>query len=105
MINPLSATHMERKIINQQNVLKVVINDGVLIVNLLYMETKLAVKSKDKRNKINDFTAEHSFAFKIDDNNFQLPCEKTFLVDCGAGTQIVNNEENFIDFDERFDPT
>ena len=105
MINPLSATHMERKIINQQNVLKVVINDGVLIVNLLYMETKLAVKSKDKRNKINDFTAEHSFAFKIDDNNFQLPCEKTFLGECGAGTQIVNNEENFIDFDERFDPT
>ena len=36
------ATHMERKIINRQNVLKVVINDGVLIVNLLYMETKLA---------------------------------------------------------------
>ena len=51
MINSLNATHMERKIINQQNVLKVVINDGVLIVNLLYMETKLAQNQKIKQTK------------------------------------------------------
>ena len=51
MINSLNATHVERKIINQQNVLKVVINDGVLIVNLLYMETKLAQNQKIKQTK------------------------------------------------------
>lgn len=66
---------------------------------------KTCLKSKDKTNKTNDFTDEHSFAFKIGDNSFQLPCEKTFLVDCDTGTQIFNNEENFIDFDESFDPT
>lgn len=60
--------------------------------------------SNDNANKTFDFEDEHSYAFKLKDVNFQLPCDETFLVDCGATTHIDNKEDCFIDFDESFDP-
>ena len=40
----------------------------------------------------------------LKDVNFQLPCDGTFIADCGATTHIVNKEDCFIDLDESFDP-
>ena len=64
---------------------------------------KTCRKSNDNANKIFDFEDEPSYAFQLKDVNFQLPCNGTFLVDCGATAHIVNKEDFFIDFDESFD--
>ena len=51
--------------------------------------------------------ADHSFAFKIDDNHDEYVLQvdgDSFLVDCGATTHIVNNDTNFISVDESFEP-
>ena len=39
-ISLLNARHVERKVISQQNVLKIAIRDGVVTVNLLQIMTK-----------------------------------------------------------------
>ena len=59
-------------------------------------------KPKDKVNKT---TAEHGYAFKVGDG-LQLQSSNTsFLVDCGATTHIVNHDNDFIDIDDKFDPS
>ena len=59
---------------------------------------KTCRKSNDNANMTFDFEDEHPYGF-------QLPCDGTFLFDCGATTHIVNKEDCFIDFDESFDPS
>ena len=59
----------------------------------------------DNANKTFNFEDEHSYAFQLRNVNLKLPCNGTFLVDCGATTHTVNKEDCFIDFDESFDPS
>ena len=49
---------------------------------------KTCRKSQDKTKAVDD--ALYSYAFKVIEKDFYLPCDKTFLVDCGAAAHIVN---------------
>ena len=63
------------------------------------------LKVRDKAKKAVDDNAEHSFTFKVSDDEMYLAVDnETFLVDCGATTHIVNEDENFIYVDPSFKP-
>ena len=42
--------------------------------------------------------------FKVKDNDFYLPSDESFLVDCGATTNFVNYDSDFISIDDNFNP-
>ena len=60
-------------------------------------------QNKDKAKTV-DNVQKHAYAFKIIEEQFRDTQNKTFLVDCGATTHIVNNDEHFIYIDESFNP-
>ena len=42
--------------------------------------------------------------FNVKDKDFYLPCDESFLVDCGATTHIVNYDSDFIFIVDNFNP-
>ena len=63
------------------------------------------LKDRDKAKKAVDDNAEHSFIFKVSDDEMYLAVDnETFLVDSGATTHIVNKDENFIYVGPSFKP-
>ena len=60
-------------------------------------------QSKDKAKTVNN-EQKHTYAFKINEEQFKDTQNKTFLVDCGATTHIVNNDDHFPYIDESFNP-
>ena len=63
------------------------------------------LKDRDKAKKAVDDNAEHSFIFKVSDDEMYLAVDnETFSVDCGATTHIVNKDENFIHVNPSFKP-
>ena len=62
----------------------------------------------DKTNSLQEKPEDIEFAFVIDasDNNGDLNrhCHTSFLVDCGATSHIVNDDSNFVSFDDNFKP-
>ena len=63
------------------------------------------LKDRDKVKKAVDDDAEHSFTFKISDDEIYLAVDnETFSVDCGATTHIVNKDENLTYVNPSFKP-
>ncbi|XP_066928169.1 uncharacterized protein [Clytia hemisphaerica] len=66
---------------------------------------KIKKHSSKKAGNLDE--ADHSFAFKCDDNDNNLKLMSdidTFLVDCGATSHMVNTDANFISTDDDFKP-